>query len=337
MSDTTPLASSLDEALPLLRRPYPPAALNFKIQAQGGPKDGPPSWAHVVPYLNARDIIGRLNHVVGGGWRADYRALEPELQPPRATGDGTVFVVCELTVLGVMRSDVGEASDDPDRLRAPKAAFSDALKRAAVHFGVGHVVYAMPRLLMDPGQGPGRLRVNSRGRLLLREENERHLRDRYAGWLEDEDVRLFGAVLDHGARAGAVGDEESGNPAESLATEQGESRPALRSVPAGEGAASLEQLRSAASRSGYGEEVLQGLADLLAGQSLGSLDGDQLELLSEQLARAAVGEVPPPLLAGQITKALQQGDREVATERFCAWLARRAAGAGERAATSRAA
>jgi len=51
-------------------------------------------------------------------------------------------VKCRLTVLGVTKEDVGEGG-------TLKAAFSDALKRAAVKFGVGRHLYEMEKVWVD--------------------------------------------------------------------------------------------------------------------------------------------------------------------------------------------
>jgi hypothetical protein len=60
-----------------------------------------------------------------------------------------VEVKCRLTVLGVSKEDVGEG----DSL---KAAFSDALKRAAVKFGVGRYLYRLEKQWVDYDPEKGR-------------------------------------------------------------------------------------------------------------------------------------------------------------------------------------
>jgi Rad52/22 family double-strand break repair protein len=52
-------------------------------------------------------------------------------------------VECTLTVCGARRADVGysNAPDSEDEIEPAKAAYSDALKRAAVGFGVGRWLY----------------------------------------------------------------------------------------------------------------------------------------------------------------------------------------------------
>lgn len=49
----------------------------------------------------------------------------------------------------VSRSDVGSPSEQPDEGDQAKAAHSDALKRAAVQFGVGRYLYNLPNQWVD--------------------------------------------------------------------------------------------------------------------------------------------------------------------------------------------
>src|SRR5262249_2171413 len=87
-------------------------------------------------------IQDRLDEVLGvEGWQDDYECLE----------DGSV--VCRLRLrLGdewVTKVDVGGPSEQPDGGDRLKAAFSDALKRAAVKFGVGRYLYRLPAQWVD--------------------------------------------------------------------------------------------------------------------------------------------------------------------------------------------
>jgi hypothetical protein len=115
-----------------LAAPFKPNQLGWKAQVV---KD---SRALAVPYLDARDVMNRLDKVLGiGNWRDDYEVL-----PSGA-------VVCQLSVRldgeWIAKSDVGGQSDQPDEADRAKAAFSDALKRAAVKWGVGRYIYYLPK------------------------------------------------------------------------------------------------------------------------------------------------------------------------------------------------
>jgi len=95
-----------------------------------------------IAYVTARAIMDRLDEVLTpAGWQDEYAAL----------ADGAVL--CRLSLkLGeewITKCDVGGASDQPDDGDKMKAAFSDALKRAAVKFGIGRYLYRLPRSWVD--------------------------------------------------------------------------------------------------------------------------------------------------------------------------------------------
>ena len=114
-----------------LLAPYPPEKIGWKPQSAKGDK------ALAVAYIDARDVMDRLDAVVGvAGWKDTYEVL------------GNDAVKCTLSVRidgeWVSKEDVGGQSDQPDEGDKTKAAFSDALKRAAVKFGIGRFLYDMP-------------------------------------------------------------------------------------------------------------------------------------------------------------------------------------------------
>lgn len=90
-----------------------------------------------LAYVDARTIQDRLDEVLGvEGWQDDYEMLP----------DGSVLCRLQLR-LGdewVTKVDVGGPSEQPDGGDRLKAAFSDALKRAAVKFGIGRYLYRLP-------------------------------------------------------------------------------------------------------------------------------------------------------------------------------------------------
>src|SRR4051794_880883 len=87
-----------------------------------------------LPYIDARSVMRRLDAVVGpANWSFDFDVVSP---------DGKM-VKGRLAVLGVTKCDAGEASTEDEIL---KSAVSDALKRCAVHFGIGRYLYYLPRV-----------------------------------------------------------------------------------------------------------------------------------------------------------------------------------------------
>ena len=129
----------IKEIMKALATPFAADEVKFKPQVIRGNR------ALALAYVDARAIQDRLDEVLGvEGWQDEYTPLP----------DGSV--VCRLQIrLGqewITKMDVGSPSEQPgggDRL---KAAFSDALKRAAVKFGVGRYLYRLPQIWCDYDQ-----------------------------------------------------------------------------------------------------------------------------------------------------------------------------------------
>lgn len=116
-----------------LRCPFTNEAIKWKIQTN--PKDGE-SFALCVAYVDARDVAARLNEVVGINWESNFSDLIFFSDEKK----GEVGVRCYLTVLGHTRTDIGTLPTTEPL----KGGYSDALKRAAVQFGIAAYVYAFP-------------------------------------------------------------------------------------------------------------------------------------------------------------------------------------------------
>lgn len=106
-----------------------------------------------LSYITARTVMDLLDDVVGPeNWRDEYETIN------HATG----AVQCTLTVHGIHKSDVGypnnpigstDSKGNPMSDEPLKDAFSDALKRAAVHWGIGRFLYEEPLARPDDGEG----------------------------------------------------------------------------------------------------------------------------------------------------------------------------------------
>src|SRR5215210_3756913 len=119
-----------------LAAPFDPKDVKFKPQMVKNNR------ALAMAYIDARLIQDRLDDVLGvENWEDGYKILP----------DGGV--VCRLRVkLGdrwISKTDVGSPSEQPDLGDRLKAAFSDALKRAAVKFGIGRYLYRLPQQWAD--------------------------------------------------------------------------------------------------------------------------------------------------------------------------------------------
>jgi len=109
------------EDLNVLRAPFTKDRLGVKVQSFS--KDR--TRAMLVLYLQHTDVQDRLEQV-DPSWSTEVLTEERQ-------GD-SVYVRLRMTVKGVSRENVGEGGD-------PKAAYSDALKRCAMLFGVGRYLY----------------------------------------------------------------------------------------------------------------------------------------------------------------------------------------------------
>jgi hypothetical protein len=119
-----------------LGAPFDPKDVKFKPQMVKNNR------CLAMAYIDARLIQDRLDSVLGvENWEDAYRILP----------DGSVM--CRLRIkLGerwISKTDVGSPSEQPDLGDRLKAAFSDALKRAAVKFGIGRYLYRLPAQWVD--------------------------------------------------------------------------------------------------------------------------------------------------------------------------------------------
>lgn len=114
-----------------LADPFDPREVKFKPQAVKNNR------ALAIAYVDVRLIEDRLDEVLGAeNWMDEYELL----------ADGSVMCRLRVSLGGqwVTKADVGSPSEQPDSGDRLKAAFSDALKRAAVKFGIGRYLYRLP-------------------------------------------------------------------------------------------------------------------------------------------------------------------------------------------------
>lgn len=129
----------------LLLEPFPDYAIQFRVDNIIKTKDGKTLY-RVVPYIDVRSIVNRLNQIVPGGWSLDV-TVEPFQFPVYEAG----YVVgwkakAVLEILGVKMSGTGSSliyETDSERVRKqlvkldPKSAETDAIRRAAANHGIG--------------------------------------------------------------------------------------------------------------------------------------------------------------------------------------------------------
>lgn len=110
-----------------LKRPFDPKKISWRVGATSGDK----KTGIALAYIDARDVMQRLDEVFGLDWQCRYTHADAK-------------TICEI---GVKVGDewvwrAGGAGDTD--VEAEKGAASDAFKRAAVLFGIGRYLYDIP-------------------------------------------------------------------------------------------------------------------------------------------------------------------------------------------------
>lgn len=110
-----------------LAAPFPPSAVSWRVGRVNEDKKS----ALCLAYLDARDIMDRLDEVCGpAAWACRYSHVG-------------AITVCEIGIkIGdewVWKADGAGQSD----IEAEKGALSDAIKRAAVRWGMGRYLYSL--------------------------------------------------------------------------------------------------------------------------------------------------------------------------------------------------
>ncbi len=312
--------ASLNDALEHLRRPPIPAGVRFKLQHTYRDR------GQVVAYVDARLVFDRLDRVCGQHWHATFDELPERLLPRPVDRNGQViarpplFARCRLTCFYVTREDVGEGED-------PKAAFSDAIKRAAVQFGIGRVLYATRAVWLRAGEEDGQLRSNSKDRLIIDQRTEDWLRQQYGRWLEHRGIEMFGEPLAHdddsvapvlpADRVEGAGDREEAEPANG-------DGPSVSTV-------ELERKRIGhwARTGAYSAKAVCGLCSLLAeADDVDALDRPGARKVAMALEFAGRGEVSNATLLAKLAELSKLVQRDEAATQLSEWLVR-AANEGE--------
>ncbi|MHA0044249.1 Rad52/Rad22 family DNA repair protein [Deinococcus sp. PEB2-63] len=125
---------NLSDVLKRLQAPFPAHMVAWKPAAYSRDR----SRALLLAHIDARAVQDRLDAICPEAWSFTLEVV-PGTRQPTVKG--------RLTVLGVTREDIGEAPEGD--LGTLKAAASDALKRCAVHFGIGRYLYDLPRAWAD--------------------------------------------------------------------------------------------------------------------------------------------------------------------------------------------
>lgn len=111
-----------------LEMPFHPSRIHWRVGATNGDK----SQGIALAYLDARDVMRRLDEVMGFNWQAKYSLADSGL------------LICDIG-LKIESEWIWRANGAGDtQVEAEKGKASDAFKRAAVMWGVGRYLYSLP-------------------------------------------------------------------------------------------------------------------------------------------------------------------------------------------------
>lgn len=138
-----------------LAKPFAPEDLEWRIQVTSQDK----SKGLAVPYVTNRAIQDRLDEVVGPeNWRNEYK--------PWHKGDKKEAQLCGISIYLEDRKEwltKWDGAEDTD-IEPVKGGLSDSMKRAAVQFGIGRVLYKMNTVWVQ---------VEQKGRSVIIRDSER--------------------------------------------------------------------------------------------------------------------------------------------------------------------
>jgi hypothetical protein len=115
-----------------LTAPILPNEIEWRVQSQTST-----GKLIVVPYINNRCVMHRFDAAFGAeNWTSEFREI--------ANG-----FLCRLTVTINDRTIYREDGASKTNIEPEKGGISDAMKRAAVQFGLGRCLYDYPRVFIE--------------------------------------------------------------------------------------------------------------------------------------------------------------------------------------------
>ena len=114
-----------------LSQPFTMEDLEWRVQQAGSNQNG--FWARIIAYVTNRAIQNRLDNVVGAfAWRNKFSPL------PNSVGDGAM---CALSIKFENEWVTKYDGSENTQIEAIKGGLSGAMKRSAVHWGIGRYLY----------------------------------------------------------------------------------------------------------------------------------------------------------------------------------------------------
>jgi len=121
-----------------LKTPFAATDIEWRI-GRAGTKDGKP-WAKCLAYITSRAIMDRLDDVCGPeNWQCAFRSGEGHMMAGIALRKDRDEWIWKWDGTGMLDARDGFSGSD-----AGKGDFSNAFKRAAVQWGIGRYLYAVP-------------------------------------------------------------------------------------------------------------------------------------------------------------------------------------------------
>jgi hypothetical protein len=217
-----------------LAAPFPPERVSWRVGStnkrkwEEAKKQGKEITRRGQPlcYIDARDVMERLDAVMGAQWQTDHIPMH----------NGTMCCRIGLQIEGdwLWRTDgagpTGDIDNAAQREMAQKGGYSDAFKRAAVLWGVGRYLYAIsaPWIELDEWWGIPKdayAQLNA----LLRGEKEQSA---YAARKDGEYPRLE-KLLREAAKEGVVNGVRYDDYGQALATAWKAEQLAIKKLPKG--------------------------------------------------------------------------------------------------------
>ena len=117
------------ELMDALKAPFPTNVLSWRVGATNKDK----TKAIALAYIDARDVMKRLDDVCGLNWQVRYPF------------DGCCEIGIKVNGEWIWRANGAGETD----IEGEKGKFSDAFKRAAVLLGVGRYLYYLPNVWVE--------------------------------------------------------------------------------------------------------------------------------------------------------------------------------------------
>jgi hypothetical protein len=117
----------------IINNPIQPDEIEWRVQSA---KDGKMT---IVPYITNRCVMDRFDNAFGSwNWNSEFREIDNGF-------------ICRLTVRFNGETIYREDGASKTAIEAEKGGISDAMKRAAVQFGLGRGLYKYPRVVIADG------------------------------------------------------------------------------------------------------------------------------------------------------------------------------------------